>query len=185
MVMSRTEALAELKKQIDNKNLLKHMYATEAVMGKLAEHFNEDVELWKLAGLLHDIDYAETADDPARHSLVGGKMLEELGFPEALVYAVQAHNEYHGLERKNLIDKALYAADPVTGLIVAGALIKPEKKLAAIDVAFLLNRFNEKSFAKGANRQQIQSCSQMDLELEEFLQLSLEAMQAINKELGL
>lgn len=184
-MMNRTEALNELKKHIKNKNLLKHMYAVEAVMRKLARHFNQDEELWGLAGLLHDIDYDGTADDPARHSLVGGEMLASLDFPEELVHAVKAHNDYHGIPRESFMDKALYAADPVTGLIVAGALIKPEKKLAAIDVPFLLNRFNEKSFARGANRQQIESCVELEMDLSEFLQLSLEAMQGINKDLGL
>ncbi|MDW7675169.1 MAG: HDIG domain-containing protein, partial [Bacillota bacterium] len=120
--MNRAEALQELKKYITNKNLLKHMLATEVVMQRLAQHFGENEELWGLAGLLHDIDYVETAEDPARHSLVGGTMLAELGLPEELVYAVKAHNQYHGLARNTLISKALYASDPVTGLIVAGAL---------------------------------------------------------------
>jgi len=183
--LNRTEALAELKKHITNKNLLKHMLAVEAVMRRLARHFDQDEELWGLAGLLHDIDYAETAEDPARHSLVGGEMLAELGLPEELIHAVKAHNDYHGISRESLMDKALYSSDPVTGLIVAGALIRPEKSLAAVDVPFLMNRFHEKSFARGANRLQIEACVDMDLELDHFLQLSLEAMQGIAKELGL
>lgn len=183
--MNRDEALAELKKHVQNKNLLKHMYACEAVMRSLARRFGEPEEAWGLAGLLHDIDYDTTKDDPLRHSLVGAEMLTELGLPEDIVYAVKVHNEAHGLPRKSLLDKCLYATDPVTGLIVAGALIRPEKKLAAVDTAFLLNRFNEKSFARGANREQITACSEFDMTLEEFLAMSLEAMQGITKELGL
>lgn len=183
--MPREEAVKLLKKHLKNKNLFKHCLAVEAVMRGLAEHFKEDTELWGIAGLLHDIDYEETKDDPHRHSIVGAEMLEELGFPEDLVYAVKVHNEAHGLARKSLFDKALYAADPVTGLIVASALISPEKRLKAIDVNFLANRFKEKSFARGANREQIASCSDIGLELEDFLELSLKAMQSIDKELGL
>ena len=112
-------------------------------------------------------------------------MLEEAGLPADVVYAVRAHNDRHGLPRLSLMDKALFATDPLTGLIVAGALIKPEKKLAAIDVQFLVNRFNEKSFARGANRETIRACSEMGLSLEEFLGLGLEAMQGIAGELGL
>ena len=82
------------------------MYATEIVMAKLAKHFNENQEKWALAGLLHDIDYDQTKDDPAAHSLVGASMLEELGFAEEIVYAVKVHNEYHGLSRESLMDKA-------------------------------------------------------------------------------
>jgi len=183
--MDREQALAELKKRVQNKNLLKHMYACEAVMRRLARHFGEDEDRWGLAGLLHDIDYDETKDDPARHSKVGSEMLEKMGLPEDIVYAVKVHNSAHGLPRNSLMDKALYATDPVTGLIVAGALIRPEKKLAAVDVPFLVNRFHEKSFARGANREQIASCADLGLGLEDFLELSLEAMLGISRELGL
>jgi putative nucleotidyltransferase with HDIG domain len=86
-ILHRDEALVELKKHINNKNLFKHMLAVEAVMRRLARHFDQDEELWGLAGLLHDIDYAETAKEPARHSLVGGAMLAELNLPEALIHA--------------------------------------------------------------------------------------------------
>lgn len=184
-MMKREEALQVLGQYISNKNLLKHMYATEAVMGALAKHFGEDEAAFRMAGLMHDIDYDETKDDPARHSLVGGEILERLGFPENVVYAVKCHNEYHDLPRTTLMDKALYATDPLTGLIVAGALIHPEKKLAPIDVNFLVNRFYEKSFARGANREQIASCSELGLSLEEFIAIGLEAMKGIHKELGL
>ena len=183
--MDRQDALVVLKKHVKNKNLLKHMYACEAVMRKLARHFGEDEDKWGLAGLMHDIDYDETKDDPKRHSRVGAKMLRELGLPEDIVYAVKVHNDAHCLPRESLLDKALYATDPVTGLIVAGALVRPEKKLAVVDVPFLMNRFNEKSFARGANRKQIACCSDLNLELEEFLGISLQAMQESSDTLGL
>jgi len=183
--MNRTEALELLKKNLTNKNLFSHSLAVEAVMRHLARHFAQDEEKWGLAGLLHDIDYDRTKDHPDRHSIEGAALLEEQGLPEDVVYAVKAHNERHGLPRRSLMDKALFCADPVTGLIVAGALIRPEKKLSAVDVPFLINRFNEKSFARGANRETIKACSELSLSLEEFLGLSLEAMQGIAAELNL
>lgn len=184
-MLSREEAYQVLKKNVTNKNLQKHCIACEVVMKALAEHFGENQDIWGLAGLLHDIDYEETKDLPEKHSLIGAEMLAELGLPEEIVYAVKVHNHVHGLPRQSLIDKALYATDPVTGLIVAGALIRPEKSLAAVDVPFLLNRYGEKSFARGANREQIASCSELGLTLEEFLGISLKAMQGAAKELGL
>jgi len=183
--MTREEALNLLKKHLKNKNLFKHCLAVEAVMRRLARHFNQDEELWGIAGLLHDIDYEKTKDDPNRHSIEGAQILADMDLPDELVYAVKVHNHAHGLPRKTMMDKALYASDPVTGLIVAGALIRPEKKLEAVDVPFLLNRFKEKSFARGANRETINSCEELGLSLEEFLGLSLEAMQGIAGELGL
>ncbi len=183
--MNREEALKHVKKNVKTKNLIKHMVATEAVMRGLAEKFDEDKDKWGIAGLVHDIDYSETADKPSKHSIVGAKMLKELGYDEDIIYAVKTHNDYHGLERKSLIDKALFCSDPLTGLIVASALILPEKKLNAIDTNFVLNRFNEKTFAKGANRKQISACSELGLELEEFINIALKSMQDISDELGL
>ncbi len=184
-MLKREEALALLKRNLPNKNLQKHCLAAEAVMRRLARRFQEDEELWGLTGLLHDIDYDQTKDEPDRHSLEGARMLAELGLPPEVVYAVKVHNERHGLPRLSLLDKALYAVDPLTGFIVAGALIRPEKKLAAVDVAFLSNRFKEKAFARGANREQMQTCAELGLFLNEFIGLGLEAMQEKAKELGL
>lgn len=183
--MDRESALALVKSQVKNKNLIKHMLATEAVMSSLAGRFDQDESLWSLAGLLHDLDYDQTADQPEKHGLVGAQILEDKGLPAELVQAVKAHNAALGEERKTLLDKALYAVDPVTGLLVAAALIHPQKKLLAVDVDFVLNRFKEKSFARGANREQIESCRELGLSLEEFINISLVAMQGIDRELGL
>ncbi|NLS45119.1 MAG: HDIG domain-containing protein [Firmicutes bacterium] len=183
--MEREDALNLVKKHVKTVNLIKHMLAAEAVMASLAEHLGEDEKQWALAGLLHDIDYDKTANDPDRHSLVGGELLEGLGIDKDIVYAVKAHNEFHGLPRESLLDKALWAVDPLTGLLVAAALVHPEKKLKAIDVSFVMKRFKESSFARGANRDQIKSCSELGLDLEEFIKISLEAMQNISSDLGL
>ncbi len=183
--MTRDELVLEVKNRIPTKNLFKHILAVEAVMRRLAEHFGEDTERWGDAGLLHDIDYEETKDDPATHSLLSGKIAEDLGYDKEIVDAVKAHNEYHGLPRDTNMSKALYSADPLTGLIVASALISPGKKLSGIDADFVLNRMAEKSFARGANRDTIRSCSELGLDLREFVSMGLEAMQGISKELGL
>ncbi|MFW6265080.1 MAG: HDIG domain-containing metalloprotein [Bacillota bacterium] len=183
--MKRDEALKLLKANLKQRNLVKHCLAVEAVMVKLAEYFNEDKDKWALAGLLHDIDYEETADDPEKHSIIGARMLDDLGFDKEIVYAVKAHNGVHGLARKKKIDQALYASDPLTGLIVASALIHPDKKLKSIDTDFVMKRYNENSFARGADRDVIATCSDMGIELEDFVGLSLTAMQGISKDLGL
>lgn len=184
--MNRDQALAEVKKRVKNRNLLKHMYAVEAVMRRLAQRLGGNEEQWAIAGLLHDIDYEETAQSPQRHSLVGAEILAELGLEEEIVYAVKVHNPAHGLDRNSMLDKALHIADPLTGLIVAAALIHPDKKLASIDPQFVLNRFGEKQFARGANREQISLCQEeLNLDLEEFIALGLEAMQQISGDLGL
>ena len=183
--MKREEALSLVKEEVKNKNLLKHMLAVEAVMRRLAGELGEDEELWALAGLLHDLDYDKTVDNPEQHGLLGAQILEERGLPEALIQAVKAHNPALGVERRTPMDKALYAADPVTGLLVAAALVHPQKKLAAIDLEFVMKRFKEKSFARGADRGQIETCRELNLSLEQFLALILEAMQSFAADLGM
>ncbi|MGI9861356.1 HDIG domain-containing protein [Moorella naiadis] len=183
--MDQEAARKLMARHVKNKNLRKHCLAVGAVMAALARHFGEDEEKWAVAGLLHDIDYEETKEEPDRHSLVGAEMLAREGLPEDVIYAVKVHNERHGLPRQDRLSKALYATDPLTGLIVAAALIRPEKKLAIVDVPFLLNRYQEKSFARGANRETMAACSELGLTLEDFFHIGLEAMQGIAAELGL
>ena len=154
-------------------------------MKDLALYFKEDIDKWGLAGLLHDIDYDKTADDPSKHSIVGAEILETLNVESSIIYAVKAHNEMHRMERKRKMDKALYCADPVSGLIIASALILPSKKLEDVTVEFVLKRMNEKGFAKGANREQIKSCEELGISLEKFIEISLNAVKKISDELGL
>lgn len=183
--MDRERAMVELKARLTNKNLIKHSLAVEAIMRGLASHFGEDAGDWGLAGLLHDIDYDQTADDPQKHSIVGAEILEGLGIDDAIVYAVKAHNECHGIKRNRKIDKALFSADPISGLITAGALILPSKKLADVSADFILRKMNEKNFAKGASREHIRMCDELGLTLEQFVDISLTAMKAISDELEL
>ncbi len=184
-MMDRVEALKLIKKNVKNKNLQKHMFAVEAICKRMAQEMDQDQEKWALAGLLHDIDYDLTAKDPHKHSMIGADMLSDEGLPDDVVYAVRVHNEVHGLPRESLLDKVLYAADPLSGLIVAAALINPAKKLNAIDTDFILRRFDETSFARGADREQIKACSEFNMELDEFIKLSYEAMLEISDDLGL
>lgn len=183
--MTREELLDEVRKRVKTPNLHKHILAVEAVMRALAKRLVQDEDRWGAAGLLHDIDYEETREEPARHSLVSGQIAKEMGFDSEIVQAVEAHNEAHGLPRNGLMAKALYSVDPLTGLIVASALISPGKKLKSIDAEFVLHRMGEKAFAKGANRDAIRACSELGLELGEFVDIALKAMQGIAGELGL
>lgn len=180
--MKREEALELLKTHLSNKNLINHCLACEAIMRRLARHFGQDEETWGLAGLLHDLDYDYTKDKPEEH---GFKSVEILGdsVSQEIKDAILAHCEKKVPE--TLMEKALYAVDPTSGFIVAAALIRPEKKLAFVDVPFLLNRFKEKGFAKGANRDQMKSCENIGLTLEEFYSLALEAMKEISEQIGL
>jgi len=181
--MTRTEAWELVQKNVRNRNLRKHMLAAEAVMKALARRLGEDEEAWGLAGLLHDVDYDRTDDDPDRHALLSAEIIEAGGVADEIVHAVKAHAEK--APTVSLMDWALRVTDPTTGFLVACALIHPEKKLAPIDLGFVQNRMKEKSFARGASREQMQQCTRLGLDLDEFLQIALEGMRSISSELGL
>ena len=181
--MTREEALDMVFSNVSEQNLRNHMIATEAVMRALAQRLGEDPDLWGLAGLLHDLDYHETIDDFPRHGYVTSELLKDKGFSQEFMDAIVAHAGH--IERKTVLDKALFAADPVTGLVVAAALIRPEKKLEPVKLKSLRKRFKEKQFARGADREQIASCEDLEIPLDEFLELSLEAMKGVADQIGL
>ena len=184
--MNRDQYFEELTKRVHDENLIKHMLSVEAVLRALAVKFDQDVEKWGLTGLLHDIDYEVTKTDPEQHSLIGTEWLKEMGLPDDLTYAVKVHNERHSLPRLSLLDKALYIVDPLTGFITAVALVRPDKKLASVELKSLKKKFKEKSFAAGADREQIKLCeTELNIPLDEFLEISLKAMQRIADKLGL
>lgn len=184
--MNRGIALKILKENLSNQNLIKHSLAVEAIMLALARRFGEDEEKWGLAGLLHDIDYEKVKEDLSRHSLLGAEMLGEFGLGEDICCAVKVHNEAHGILPQTLMEKALFVTDPLTGLIVAATLVLPSKRIKDLTVESVLNRFKEKAFARGADREIIQKCQEMlGLGLEDFVKISLEPMQGISEDIGL
>lgn len=181
--MTRQEAYELVKPRFSNKNLFSHVLAVEAVMRELAAHFSQDVEMWGLVGLLHDLDYEETMKTPERHTLVTEEILKSCALPPEIIHAVKSHNHLAPLD--SMMDKALYAADPVTGLIVAATLMHPDRRLASINAEFVLRRFKEKGFARGANRDQIRSCENWGVSLDAFITIALSGMQKISGQLGL
>lgn len=182
-MLERKEALALLRQHIHKENLIKHMLATEVCMRKLAETRKEDQEAWALAGLLHDIDYELTAENPQKHGIISMDLLPKEELSQEILDAIKSHSGH--CERNTPMAKALYAIDPLTGLIVASALMTPSRKLSALSTETVMKRYKEKRFAAGACREQIASCAELDLTLEEFLSQCIEAMQLASEELGL
>jgi putative nucleotidyltransferase with HDIG domain len=183
--MTREEVLDSVRANVENENMVKHMLATEAVMRALARRLGEDEEEWGLTGLLHDIDVELTGGDMSSHSKLGADLAREMGASEAMVHAILCHNEAHGISLDTKLDKALFCADPLTGLIIAAALVRPDKKLASLEAKSVMKKFKEKGFAAGAHREQISRCSELGLELDEFIGLGLKAMRGIADDLGL
>jgi len=181
--LDHDEALGLLKRHLSTPNLIKHSLAAEAVLGKTARSLQEDEPNWRLCGLLHDIDYDLTADTPDRHTLVAEEILLQAGINGCLIEAVKAHNSL--APRDTPLAKALWAVDPLTGFLVAAALVAPDKRLAGVEVSFVCNRMKEKSFARAVRREQIASCEELGLSVESFIALGLEAMKEIASQLGL
>ncbi len=184
--MNREKASDLLKEKVKNENLVKHCLAVEAAMKALARHLKEDQKKWALCGLLHDIDYEKTKNNPEAHSKLGAEMLEQEGIGQEICRAVLTHNDAHGREPESLMARAVYCVDPLTGLIVAATLVLPSKKIEELETENVLNRFSEPRFAAGVNREIIKKCQPyLGLTLEEFISIVLRSMQEISEELGL
>jgi putative nucleotidyltransferase with HDIG domain len=184
--VNREEALGLVHDRVKNENLVKHMVAAEAIMGALAERLGGDGEKWRLVGLLHDLDVGETANSPEEHGRRTVEWLRAVGLDDSeVLQAILAHNSANGSVVDSPLDRALFACDCLTGLITAAALIRPEKKLELVALKSLQKRFKEPAFAKGARREDILTCSELGLELDEFMAIGLEAMQGVADELGL
>lgn len=187
--MTRPQALELLHSKMQNQNLRKHCYGVEAVMKALATHFKENEDAWGLAGLLHDADYELTKNDPAKHVVTVVAWLKELGVDEEIINAIYAHGWkfVDGCPQpNNKMEWSLYCCDELTGLIVAVALVRPDKKLSSVTIESILKKWGNKAFAAGVNRSQIEFCEEkLGIKLNDFIQIALTAMQGISRELGL
>jgi putative nucleotidyltransferase with HDIG domain len=183
--MNRTEALDIVNEHIKNKNLVRHMVAVEAAMRFYAKKLDQDEELWGITGLLHDFDW-EIHPSLEQHPQAGEPILRERGVPEVIIRAIQSHAEHTCVPRESLMEKALFACDEITGLIVAVALVRPSRSLHDLQVKSVKKKWKDKSFAAGANRVEIaQGAEEFGVELWEHVGNVIEAMRGIAPELGL
>jgi putative nucleotidyltransferase with HDIG domain len=184
--ITRAQALELVGRHVTGQNMLNHCLASEAVLRALAERLGEDPEKWGLAGLLHDLD-AETHTDLDVHTRETARILREKGVDEEIVEAIRLHNEqaHPGARRTTPFQHLLAAGETITGLIVATALVYPDKKLASVKPKSVRKRIKERAFAAGANRDIIRECETAGIPLEEFCDIALRAMQGIAGDLGL
>lgn len=183
--MTREEALDSIRINIESGKRVKHMLAVETVMRSLARRLGENEDEWGITGLLHDIDIELVDGDMSTHGKLGADIVRELGASEAMAQAILSHNDRHGIPRKTNLAKALFCTDHLTGIIMATALVQPDKKLAGLEAKSVIKKFNQKGFAAGVDRQRVCQCSELGLELEEYVELGLKAMKAIAVELGM
>ncbi|MCD6312865.1 MAG: HDIG domain-containing protein [Thaumarchaeota archaeon] len=183
--MNREEAIRLVRENVSNKKIVLHMIAVSAIMKALAKKLGGDEKLWELAGLLHDIDYERTKKDPKRHGLEAESILGDKVSSE-IIRAIKAHNfENTGVAPETDLEKALIAADAVSGLIIASALVMPNKKIEEVKIETLEKKFKQKDFARNVSRDRIRFCEQIGMPLKEFFETSLKALQEISDELGL
>lgn len=184
-MLSREEALSLVDKYISKRNIRYHMLAVEAIMRSLARYFGDDEEKWGLIGLLHDIDYELTAENPEKHTLIAADILIDK-LPKECIETIKAHNfEHIGIKPETLMAKALIAADAISGLLIACALVMPSKKLNEVKVETVLKKFKAKDFAKNVSRERVLYCEEIGLPLDKFVETTLNGLKTIAEEIGL
>jgi len=187
--MNRDQALELLHKNMQNQNLRRHCYPVEVVMRALAKHFGENEEKWGIVGLLHDGDYEKTKETPDKHTLLMFDWLKKEGEKDKdILNAILSHNYSHTGQNPpgTKLEWSLYCCDELTGLIVAVTLVRPTKKLSDVTVENILDKWNQKSFAGGVDRTQIEKCEkELGIPLPDFIKIALTAMQGIAVDLGL
>jgi putative nucleotidyltransferase with HDIG domain len=188
-MLTRVDAYKILADHVESKNLIRHCLAVEAAMKALANFFHENEESWGIAGLLHDADWELTRDTPEKHALVVAEWLEDwdLG-DEGIKTAILAHNHFHNGHEppQSMMEWALYCSDELTGLIVACALVQPNKNIETLTIDSVMRKFPQTAFAAGVDREKIKLCEEhLGIQLIDFVGIVLEAMQTIASELGL
>lgn len=181
--MDRKRVFEELRVRLVNKNRLQHSLAVEAIMINLAKHLHEDIELWGLAGLLHDIDLDIVEGDMKRHGLLAAEILKGLNIDDTVIFAIKAHNPELGFIRRRKIDKALFCTDHLPGFIAKCAMSLPDRKISTLKTQYLMDKFKEKDFFEETNKKQIITCNELGLTLKEFFEIGLEQMKRIKYQL--
>jgi predicted hydrolase (HD superfamily) len=184
-MISRDEAVKLLNENVSSENMLKHCYASEAVLRGIAKKLGKNEEEFGIAGLLHDIDVEITNADPYTHGPYAEKLLKGKVTDEILD-AIVMHNEVAtGKERSTEFQHALAAGETITGLITATTLVYPDKKIASVKPNSVTKRMKQKAFAASVKRDNILECEKIGIPLEEFVELSIHSMSEISEVLGL
>jgi putative nucleotidyltransferase with HDIG domain len=183
--MDREAALAIVEEFVKNHNLVRHMFAVEAAMRDYAVIYNEDPDKWGVVGLLHDFDW-EIHPDLDRHPQDGAPLLRARGVPEEIVRCILSHADHTGVPRISMMEKALFACDEITGLIVAVALVRPNRSLHGLKVRSVRKKWKEARFAANVNREEIaQGAEELGVDLWEHVERVIGSMTGIAPALGL
>lgn len=181
--MDRDAALALVQEKATQDITVRHLISVEGIMRRLGRHFDEDEDLWALAGLFHDLDQDQTHDDLARHAYLAKEWLTSAGVDERVINCALAHA--HPEFRTDLMSKAIVHADAVAGLLVAAALVRPDKA-TGMKVSSVKKKLKDKAFAPGVDRDEIRGVEEgIGVPLDEFIALSIEGLQLVAAEIEL
>jgi len=184
-VMTRDAAWELLTEYTKSESLLRHALAVEASMREYARIFGEDEERWGIVGLLHDFDY-ERWPEPPDHPLKGAAILEELGYPEDVIYAIKSHADYLELPRVDNMSKALYAVDEMSGFVMAVALVRPSRSVHDVKVSSVKKKMKDKAFARAIDRDMLRAGAEdLGVELDRHIATVIGALQKAADQLGL
>jgi putative nucleotidyltransferase with HDIG domain len=184
-MMDRTQAYAIVTEYVKNQGLINHMLSVEAAMRFYANKLGQDVEIWGMAGLLHDFDWEihPTLDE---HPEAGAPMLRARGVSEEIVRAILSHGDHSDIPRDTPMNKALFACDEITGLITATALVRPSRSLYDLEASSVKKKWKDKAFAAAINREEIAAAAaDFGVELWQHVENVILAMRTIAPELGL
>ncbi len=182
-MITRAESIELVKENVKNKNLVNHMIGVGAIMKGLAEHYGEDAQLWEAVGILHDIDYETFGEDFANHGAKSAEMVKDI-LPDDAIKAIRSHNPLTGYEPELKFDIALLAADAISGLIVANALVRPNR-MEGMKAKSIKKRMKDKSFARLVSRENVIKCEEIDIPFSEFATIAIKAMDSVAIEIGL
>jgi putative nucleotidyltransferase with HDIG domain len=181
--VTRDEAFALLCEYTKSESLRRHGIAVEATLRHLAPRYEGDIELWGIAGLLHDFDYER---DPQGHPQAGRPILEQAGVPGEVVHAIQTHGDHLGIPRVTALEKALYAVDELTGFVAAVALVRPSRRVADVDASAVRRKMKDKAFARAVDRDlMLAGAAALGVGFDELVGEVVTAMSGIADELGL
>jgi predicted hydrolase (HD superfamily) len=183
--MDRESALALMHEFTQSESLRKHMLCVETAVRAYAKKFTQDEEYWGITGLLHDFDY-ERYPNPPDHPLKGSEILKEKGYPEEMRTAILGHADYTNVRRESLLSKVLFACDELCGFLVACSLVKPDKKIASVEVSSVRKKLKDKGFARNVSREDIiKGAEELGSPLDEHIQFVLDALKENSGNLGL
>jgi len=173
---------------IENDGLRKHVLAVEAAVGAYARNYGEDEELWRVAALVHDLDYERfpNMDDAQNgHPRTALRLFESLNWSPQIIQAVAAHADFLGVPPTSLLDKTLRACDEITGLILATAYVRPTRDLREVTLSSVKKKWKDRRFTAAIDREEItHNVADLGEDLDTHIQFVLAAMQEIADELG-